>query len=81
MDGKKILGVLLLVGGLAALVYGHLSAALETHRPASPRSRFRLRKGWVRSFRPERPCAQSLPGPSRGSWDDRQNPTPSKPRF
>ena len=32
MDGKKILGVLLLVGGLAALVYGHLSAALETHR-------------------------------------------------
>ncbi len=30
MDGKKILGILLLVGGLAALFYGHLSYTRET---------------------------------------------------
>jgi len=31
MDGKKILGILLIVGGLAAVFYGHLSYTREAH--------------------------------------------------
>jgi hypothetical protein len=53
MDGKKILGVLLLVGGLAALVYGHLSAALETHRAGFAPYAFSVAERTVSSFRPE----------------------------
>ncbi len=32
MNGLKVLGILLLVGGLAALLYGHFSYTKDTHQ-------------------------------------------------